>query len=168
MSDSAIIAMKGVHRIYRTDTLETHALAGVDLEIRAGDYVSIEGPSGCGKSTLLSVIGLLEDFDRGEYRLSEVPVGEIDLRERARLRNREIGFVFQSFNLIQEMSVLENIALPLHYRGDLPRKLQLDKAASLLERVGLEQPRRPPAGPTLRRAATAGSDCARPDRRNPL
>ncbi|NKI34918.1 ABC transporter ATP-binding protein [Wenzhouxiangella sp. XN79A] len=139
MSDSTIIAMKSVHRIYRTDTLETHALAGVDLEIRAGDYVSIEGPSGCGKSTLLSVIGLLEDFDLGEYRLAGVPVGEIDLRERARLRNREIGFVFQSFNLIQEMTVLENVALPLHYRGGFSRKQQLDKAASLLDQVGLQE-----------------------------
>jgi len=134
---SPLIALAGVERIFATETLETHALDGIDLEIDSGEYVTIEGPSGCGKSTLLSVLGLLDEIDGGEYRLAGVPTGEIDAEERARLRNREIGFVFQSFNLIPEMSVLENVALPLVYRDGVGAGDRLRRAGEVLERVGM-------------------------------
>ncbi|MCH8477640.1 MAG: ATP-binding cassette domain-containing protein [Wenzhouxiangella sp.] len=95
--NAALIQLSQLSRIFTTDTLETHAVAGIDLEIGRGEYVSIEGPSGCGKSTLLHLLGLLDEPSAGEYRLAGVPITEIDAEERARLRNREIGFVFQSF-----------------------------------------------------------------------
>jgi len=134
---SPLIALAGVERIFATETLKTHALAGIDLEIASGEYVTIEGPSGCGKSTLLSVLGLLDEIDGGQYRLAGVPTTEIDAEERARLRNREIGFVFQSFNLIPEMSVLENVALPLVYRDGVGAGDRLRRAGDVLERVGM-------------------------------
>ncbi|MEX0914283.1 MAG: ATP-binding cassette domain-containing protein, partial [Wenzhouxiangellaceae bacterium] len=134
---SPLIALQGVERIFTTETLETHALDGIDLEIASGEYVTIEGPSGCGKSTLLSVLGLLDEIDGGEYRLADVLTTEIDAEERARLRNREIGFVFQSFNLIPEMSVLENVALPLVYRDGMATGERRKRAGEVLERVGM-------------------------------
>nr|WP_205596617.1 ABC transporter ATP-binding protein [Wenzhouxiangella sp. XN201] len=132
-----MIHLRNLRRIYTTDQLETHALDGIDLDIHEGEYVAIEGPSGCGKSTLLSILGLLDEPSSGHYTLSGVPVTEIDAEEQARLRNREIGFIFQSFNLIPEMSVRENVELPLLYRGGLSaieRRVAVDEA---LERVDM-------------------------------
>jgi putative ABC transport system ATP-binding protein len=133
-----LIALDDLRRVYTTEQLETHALAGIDLEIHKGEYVAIEGPSGCGKSTLLAILGLLDEPSGGEYRLAGVPTTEIDPEERARLRNREIGFIFQSFNLIAEMSVRENVALPLHYRGGLSAAQRRDAVGRALQRVGME------------------------------
>jgi putative ABC transport system ATP-binding protein len=135
----ALIRLKNLSRIYTTEQLETHALAGVDLAIDSGEYVAIEGPSGCGKSTLLSVLGLLDEPSAGDYVLSGVPTTDIDGEERARLRNREIGFIFQSFNLIPEMSVHENVALPLLYRGGFSRSQRASAVAEALERVGMNE-----------------------------
>ena len=132
-----LIELRRLTRVYLTDQLETHALAGIDLDIRRGEYLAIEGPSGCGKSTLLSVLGLLDEPTSGSYVLAGVPTTDIDAEEQARLRNREIGFIFQSFNLIPEMSVRENVELPLIYRGGMStaeRRVAVDAA---LERVGM-------------------------------
>jgi len=137
MTEEALIRLENLRRVYTTETLETHALAGIDLEIRRGEYVTIEGPSGSGKSTLLTILGLLDEPTSGEYRLAGVPVTEIDAEERARLRNREIGFVFQSFNLIPEMSVAENVALPLLYRPGVSAADQRSAVAEALERVNM-------------------------------
>ena len=132
-----LIVLKDLRRVYTTETVETHALGGIDLTIERGEYVTIEGPSGCGKSTLLTVLGLLDEPTSGEYTLAGVPVSDIDAEERARLRNKEIGFIFQSFNLIPEMTVAENVGLPLTYRsgvGKAEMKAAVDKA---LERVNM-------------------------------
>ena len=133
----ALIQLKNLCRVYQTEALETHAVAGIDLEIQRGEYVTIEGPSGCGKSTLLTVLGLLDEPTSGMYRLANFPVTAIDPEERARLRNREIGFVFQSFNLIPEMTVAENVALPLLYRFGLGGDEQRRAATEALERVNM-------------------------------
>jgi putative ABC transport system ATP-binding protein len=135
----SLISLRAIERIYSTEVLETHALAGIDLDIAKGEYVTIEGPSGCGKSTLLSVLGLLDEPTGGEYRLAGVPTTDIDAEERARLRNREIGFVFQAFNLIPEMSVLENVALPFSYRDGTSAAQARQRAAEVLERVGMSE-----------------------------
>jgi len=138
MSESTpLIELKDLRHIYRTETVETHALGGIDLVIERGEYVTIEGPSGCGKSTLLTILGLLDEPTSGEYRLAGVPVGEIDAEERARLRNREIGFIFQSFNLIPEMTVEENVELPLLYRRGVSASERREAVAVALERVGM-------------------------------
>jgi putative ABC transport system ATP-binding protein len=123
--------------VYFTETLETHALADINLDIPRGEYVAIEGPSGSGKSTLLTVLGLLDTPTSGEYRLAGVPVAHIDAEERARLRNREIGFVFQSFNLIPEMTVAENVGVPLLYRPGVSAAEQRDAVAAALARVDM-------------------------------
>ena len=112
-----MIRLDGVSKIFYTEELETHALSGIHLEIRQGEYVSIAGPSGCGKSTLLSLVGLLDTPSEGSYSLAGKPVHSLTLGERARIRNREIGFIFQSFNLIGDLTVYENVELPLTYRG---------------------------------------------------
>src|SRR5215213_10833058 len=114
MSASAqpIIRLEDVQKVFYTDEVETHALAGIHLEIRNGEYVSIAGPSGCGKSTLLSILGLLDSPTDGSYVLNGRPVQHLSLPERARIRNREIGFIFQSFNLIGDLTVYENVELP--------------------------------------------------------
>ncbi len=119
-----------------TDEVETHALSGINLEIRRGDYVSIAGPSGCGKSTLLSIIGLLDAPSDGRYSLDGRPVAGLAFAERARIRNREVGFIFQSFNLIGDLTVLENVELPLTYRGlsGGERKQRVEEA---LAKVGM-------------------------------
>ena len=122
MPESSLIALQGINKIYSLETLETHALRNINLEIQRGEFVSIAGQSGCGKSTLLSIIGLLTTANSGSYRLAGHEVSTIDRDERARLRNREIGFVFQSFNLISDLTVYENIELPLTYRSDLSVK----------------------------------------------
>jgi putative ABC transport system ATP-binding protein len=138
MEDSAaLIRLENLSRVYFTETLETHALADINLDIPRGEYVAIEGPSGSGKSTLLTVLGLLDTPTSGEYRLAGVPVAHIDAEERARLRNREIGFVFQSFNLIPEMTVAENVGVPLLYRPGVSTAEQRDAVAAALARVDM-------------------------------
>src|SRR5215472_15524094 len=108
-----VIQLDGVTKVFLTDEVETHALSGIHLEIRTGEYVAIAGPSGCGKSTLLSILGLLDSPTDGSYLLKGAPVQSLSNTERARIRNREIGFIFQSFNLIGDLTVYENVELPL-------------------------------------------------------
>jgi len=131
-----LIHLDGVKKVFVTDDVETHALAGIHIDIRRGEYVSISGPSGCGKSTLLAILGLLDSPSSGTYILNGKPVQSLKLAERARIRNREIGFIFQAFNLIGDLSVYENVELPLTYRGmgTAERKKKVHEA---LERVGM-------------------------------
>jgi putative ABC transport system ATP-binding protein len=135
-SDQAMLQLEGVTKVFLTDEVETHALAGVHLEINKGEFISINGPSGCGKSTLLSILGLLDSPTEGNYSLAGKPVADLPLSERARIRTREVGFIFQSFNLIGDLSVFENVELPLTYRGlrAAERKTRVTEA---LERVGM-------------------------------
>ena len=135
MSD-ALLVMNGVTKVFTTDEVETHALAGIHLNLKRGEYVSISGPSGCGKSTLLAILGLLDSPSSGSYVLNGRPVQSLKLAERARIRNREIGFIFQAFNLIGDLTVYENVELPLTYRGmsGAERKKRVVEA---LERVGM-------------------------------
>jgi putative ABC transport system ATP-binding protein len=112
-----LIQLENVTKVFLSDEVETHALSGIDLDIRTGEYVSIAGPSGCGKSTLLSILGLLDTPSNGSYSLKGSEVANLSFPDRARIRNREIGFIFQSFNLIGDLSVYENVELPLTYRG---------------------------------------------------
>ena len=131
-----LIRLENLSKVFYTDEVETHALAGIHLEIQKGDYVAIAGPSGCGKSTLLSILGLLDSPTDGAYQLNGSAVQDLDLAQRARIRNREIGFIFQSFNLIGDLTVFENVELPLTYRGmrAAERRERVQKA---LERVGM-------------------------------
>jgi putative ABC transport system ATP-binding protein len=131
-----LIHLDGVKKVFVTDEVETHALAGIHIDIRRGEYVSISGPSGCGKSTLLAILGLLDSPSSGTYILNGKPVQSLKLAERARIRNREIGFIFQAFNLIGDLNVYENVELPLTYRGmgSAERKKKVQEA---LERVGM-------------------------------
>src|ERR1051325_10503587 len=115
--DQPMIRLEGVTKIFTTDEVETHALSGIHLEINKGEFVAIGGPSGCGKSTLLSILGLLDSPTAGQHFLDSKPVAGLPTSERARIRNREVGFVFQSFNLIGDLTVFENVELPLTYRG---------------------------------------------------
>src|SRR5450756_2049041 len=135
-TEKPLIQLEGVTKIFYTDEVETHALSGIHMDIRKGEYVSIAGPSGCGKSTLLSILGLLDTPTGGTYTLNGQPVANLNMSERARVRNREIGFIFQSFNLIGDLTVFENVELPLTYRGmkAAERKLRVEGA---LERVGM-------------------------------
>ncbi|MEZ5440805.1 MAG: ABC transporter ATP-binding protein [Lysobacterales bacterium] len=139
MSDNreTLIHLDAITKVFYTDEVETHALAGVHFDIRKGEYVSISGPSGCGKSTLLSILGLLDTPSSGRYVLNKVPVEDIGPSERARIRNREIGFVFQAFNLIGDLSVFENVELPLTYRDGLSKAERRDRVQEALERVGM-------------------------------
>ncbi len=131
-----LIHLEGVTKVFVTDEVETHALAGIHIDIPRGEYVSISGPSGCGKSTLLAILGLLDSPSSGTYILNGKPVQSLKLSERARIRNREIGFIFQAFNLIGDLNVYENVELPLTYRGmgSADRKKKVHEA---LERVGM-------------------------------
>jgi putative ABC transport system ATP-binding protein len=131
-----VIKLKDLTKVFSTDEVETHALSSVSLEIAKGEYVSIGGPSGCGKSTLLSILGLLDSPTQGEYELNNRPVAELAASERARVRNREIGFIFQSFNLIGDLTVFENVELPLTYRGMRPAERR-QRVTEALERVGM-------------------------------
>ncbi len=133
---SLLINLDGVTKIFYTDEVETHALAGIHLEIQRGEYISIAGPSGCGKSTLLSILGLLDTPTEGTYVLNDRTVADLPLSERARVRNREIGFVFQSFNLIGDLTVYENVELPLTYRG-MKSAERKERAMAALEKVGM-------------------------------
>jgi putative ABC transport system ATP-binding protein len=131
-----LIRLDGVRKVFTTDELETHALSDIQLDIQEGEFVSISGPSGCGKSTLLAILGLLDAPSSGHYSLRGKRVGQLNLRERARLRNREIGFVFQSFNLIGDLTIFENVELPLVYRG-MPPGERRARVLNSLEVVGM-------------------------------
>ncbi|HUA85554.1 MAG TPA: ABC transporter ATP-binding protein [Bryobacteraceae bacterium] len=135
MADS-LIHLEGVTKVFTTDEVETHALAGIHLDIAKGEYLSIAGPSGCGKSTLLAILGLLDSPSGGTYILNSKPVQNLKLSERARIRNREIGFIFQAFNLIGDLTVYENVELPLTYRG-MPSAERKKRVHEALERVGM-------------------------------
>ncbi|MGD1090510.1 MAG: ABC transporter ATP-binding protein [Bryobacteraceae bacterium] len=132
----SLIHLEGVTKVFVTDEVETHALAGIHLDIKKGEYLSIAGPSGCGKSTLLAILGLLDSPSDGTYVLNERPVQGLKLSERARIRNREIGFIFQAFNLIGDLTVYENVELPLTYRS-MPGSERKTRVHAALERVGM-------------------------------
>jgi len=132
----ALISLDGVTKVFVTDEVETHALAGIHLNLKKGEYLSIAGPSGCGKSTLLAILGLLDSPTDGTYVLNGKPVQNLKLSERARIRNREIGFIFQAFNLIGDLTVYENVELPLTYRG-MPSAERKKRVHDALERVGM-------------------------------
>ncbi len=131
-----LIKLESVKKVFYTDEVETHALDNINMEIRSGEYVAIAGPSGCGKSTLLSILGLLDTPSDGRYILNGQPVTELPLSQRARVRNREIGFIFQSFNLIGDLTVYENVELPLTYRG-MKGSERKERSMAALERVGM-------------------------------
>ena len=135
-ASDTLIKMERVKKVFYTDEVETHALSEIHLDIQKGQYISIAGPSGCGKSTLLSILGLLDSPSGGNYWLNGKPVSQLSVSERTRIRNREIGFIFQAFNLIGDLTVYENVELPLTYRGDsaAERKQKVQRA---LERVGM-------------------------------
>ena len=139
MSDSnnVLIKMEGVKKVFLTDEVETHALSEIHLQIQRGEYVSISGPSGCGKSTLLSILGLLDSPTGGNYELNGNSVANLTASERTRIRNREIGFIFQAFNLIGDLTVYENVELPLTYRQKMPSSERKPRVMEALERVGM-------------------------------
>ncbi len=136
MAGEALISLDGIEKVYYTDEVETHALSDVNLEINEGEYVSIAGPSGSGKTTLLSILGLLDTPTSGEYTLAGEPVARLSLAERARVRNRQIGFIFQAFNLIGDLTVAENVELPLTYRG-MTADERMTRVRASLDRVGM-------------------------------
>ena len=138
MSESApsLIRLDGIKKVFLTDEVETHALSGIHMEIKQGEYVAISGPSGCGKSTLLAILGLLDSPSDGKYRLNGQEVADLPMSQRARVRNREIGFIFQSFNLIGDLTVFENVELPLIYRG-MKSAERRERVNASLERVGM-------------------------------
>jgi len=133
---SHLIRLEGIKKVFLTDEIETHALSGIHLDITQGEYVSIAGPSGCGKSTLLGILGLLDTPSEGTYVLNGNQVSQLDHSQRARIRNREIGFIFQSFNLIGDLTVFENVELPLTYRG-MSSPERKERATEALEKVGM-------------------------------
>jgi putative ABC transport system ATP-binding protein len=135
-NNEVLILMDNVQKVFMTDEVETHALAGIHMQLKRGEFVAINGPSGCGKSTLLSILGLLDSPSDGNYTINNKPVSNLSLSERTRIRNREIGFIFQAFNLIGDLNVYENVELPLTYRGmgSAERKQRVQLA---LEKVGM-------------------------------
>jgi len=136
MNNNSLIQLEGIKKVFYTDEVETHALAGIHLEMKQGEYICIAGPSGCGKSTLLSILGLLDTPTEGSYTLNGKSVENLNFAERARIRNREVGFIFQSFNLIGDLTVFENVELPLTYRG-LTSAERKQRAQAALEKVGM-------------------------------
>jgi putative ABC transport system ATP-binding protein len=130
-----LIQLEDLKKVFYTDEVETHALSGVHFEIQKGDYLSISGPSGCGKSTLLSILGLLDTPTAGRYVLNSTPVEHLDNSQRAHIRNKEIGFIFQAFNLIGDLTVFENVELPLTYRAGMGAKERKERVITALERV---------------------------------
>lgn len=134
---SPLIRLEGLGKVFHTDEIETHALSGIALDIAPGDFVAITGPSGCGKSTLLSILGLLDVPSSGRYLLNDSSVAELDNRSRARVRNAKIGFIFQAFNLIADLTVEENVALPLTFREDYDRERTRQRVREVLEQVGM-------------------------------
>jgi putative ABC transport system ATP-binding protein len=131
-----LISLTGIKKVFYTDEVETHALSDIHLEIQRGEYLAIAGPSGCGKTTLLSILGLLDSPTDGTYVLDGQPVARLSAADRARVRNRQIGFIFQAFNLIGDLTVYENVELPLTYRG-MPAEERRRRVQSALERVGM-------------------------------
>jgi putative ABC transport system ATP-binding protein len=131
-----LIHVKDLHKVFVTEEVETHALSGVHLEIQKGEYLAIAGPSGCGKSTLLSILGLLDSPTEGDYQLNDSPVADLSASQRARIRNREVGFIFQSFNLIGDLTVYENVELPLTYQK-MPKAERKERVQNALERVSM-------------------------------
>jgi len=136
-ADNLLIQLDDVTKVYMTEEIETHALSRIHLKISQGEYVSIAGPSGCGKSTMLSILGLLDSPTEGSYIFNGNPVESLSHSRRARIRNRDIGFVFQSFNLIGDLSVFENVELPLTYRG-IRSSERRDRVGQALEKVAME------------------------------
>jgi putative ABC transport system ATP-binding protein len=134
--DRSLVQMRDLSKVFLTEEVETHALASIHLEIREGDFLAIAGPSGCGKTTLLSIIGLLDSPTSGEYLLAGEPVSKLSASQRAQIRNREIGFIFQAFNLIGDLTVYENVELPLTYRN-MPSQERKKRVQEALERVGM-------------------------------
>jgi putative ABC transport system ATP-binding protein len=134
---SSVIALDGIRKVFQTDEVETHALSDVHFEVHRGEYVSISGPSGCGKTTLLSILGLLDTASAGRYVLNGHDVAQLDAAARARIRNAEIGFIFQAFNLIGDLTVQENVELPLTYRGGIGTAERRARVHEALERVGM-------------------------------
>jgi putative ABC transport system ATP-binding protein len=135
-TSESLIRLQGIKKIFYTDEVETHALSDVHLEVKQGEYVAIGGPSGCGKTTLLSILGLLDTPSEGTYVLDGRPVAGLNAAERARVRNRQIGFIFQAFNLIGDLTVYENVELPLTYRG-MSNTERKERVHAALERVGM-------------------------------
>jgi putative ABC transport system ATP-binding protein len=133
---SSLIQLEGIKKVFYTDEVETHALSEIHLNVRRGEYVAIAGPSGCGKTTLLSILGLLDTPSGGSYLLDGKPVAQLGASDRARIRNREIGFIFQAFNLIGDLTVYENVELPLTYRG-LPSAERQKRVMDALDKVGM-------------------------------
>ena len=138
MNETAnVIALSGIRKVFQTDEVETHALSDVHLNVRRGEYVSISGPSGCGKTTLLSILGLLDTASEGSYVLNDHDVASLNAAARARIRNAEIGFIFQAFNLIGDLTVQENVELPLTYRSGIDAGERRARVQEALERVGM-------------------------------
>ena len=138
-ADTPIVQLRDLSKVFTTEKVETHALADISFEIRQGEYLLIEGPSGCGKSTLLAILGLLEQPTGGQYLLQGADTHGLSLAERAGRRNRQLGFVFQSFNLIGDLTIVDNVALPLRYRkgAKVSRAQRIEKAMELLREVGI-------------------------------
>ncbi|MEO8034078.1 MAG: ABC transporter ATP-binding protein [Acidobacteriota bacterium] len=139
MAAQPLISLQGVKKVFYTEDVETSALDQINVAIDQGEYVSISGPSGCGKSTLLSVMGLLHSATEGKYVLNGVEVTALSPAEQARVRNREIGFIFQAFNLIPDMSAFENIELPLTFRDDLDKKQRQELVVKALDQVNMSE-----------------------------
>ncbi|MGH7542197.1 MAG: ABC transporter ATP-binding protein [Gemmatimonadota bacterium] len=136
-----LIELQGVKKVFVTEEVETHALSDIHLEIPEGEFLSVAGPSGCGKSTMLSLLGLLDTPTVGEYLLDGNPVAELSASQRARIRNKHIGFIFQAFNLIGDLTVYENVELPLTYRDGMPSSERKERVMNALERVGMSHRR---------------------------
>jgi putative ABC transport system ATP-binding protein len=132
-----LIRLNNVVKVFQTDEVETHALSNIQLEVRAGEFLAISGPSGCGKSTLLAILGLLDNPTEGEYALSGASVSRLDAEQRARIRNREIGFIFQAFNLIGDLTVYENVELPLTYREGMTHPQRREAVLAALDCVAM-------------------------------
>jgi len=136
-ANATLIEIEGLTKVFYTDEVETHALSGIHMTIKRGEYVAMSGPSGCGKSTLLSILGLLDTPTSGSYRLNGKAVENLSFSERSRIRNQEIGFIFQSFNLIGDLTVEENVELPLTYRAGMPSSERKRRVKNALERVNM-------------------------------
>lgn len=142
MNSSDLISLQNVSKVFLTEEIQTHALSDINLDIGKGEFLSIAGPSGCGKSTLLSILGLLDAPTSGSYRINGVESAKLDLEQRAVLRAKSVGFIFQAFNLIANLTVYENVELPLTYRDDLDTKQIKAMVSEVLEKVGMDHRKR--------------------------